>query len=193
MIPRQAGSKQAQIRQAQIRGARIRQARTGDAPEICAITNAVIRDTMITFTTTQRSAADIAADIALRRAGFQVAGADGQVVGFATFYPFRAGPGYARTRELTIQLAARARGRGLGRALMQKLEQVALAQGAHVLVTGISGANPQGIAFHAACGFDEVGRMPDVGFKAGQKLDLILMQKLLSGANVGPDSPAAIG
>ncbi len=157
----------------------VRQARIGDAAEVCAITNALIRDTTITFTTRERSEAGIAADIALRWTAFQVAMQDGHVAGFATFGPFRQGPGYAHTRELSIQLAPRARGQGLGRALIERLEQVAIDQGVRVLVAGISGANRQAQAFHAACGFAETGRMPRVGFKAGQWLDLVLMQKAL--------------
>ena len=171
----------------------LRQARLGDAPDICAIINAVIRDTTFTFTTKERSEADIAADMALSWAGFQVAEQDGRVVGFATYAPFRSGPGYAHTKELTIHLAAQARRRGTGRALMQTLEKVAIGQGVHALVGGISASNPDGIAFHAACGFTEVGRLPQVGFKSGQWLDLVLMQKILPVAIPGADSAALSG
>jgi len=157
----------------------LRQATSDDAAEICAITNAVIRDTLFTFTTTERTPAGIAADIKERDARFQVAERDGRLLGFATYAPFRGGPGYAYSQEHTIQLAAGARGRGVGRALMARLEQVARQDQVHVLIAGISGANPAAIAFHTAIGFDEVGRLPETGFKAGQWLDLVLMQKTL--------------
>lgn len=169
----------------------LRQARIGDAAEICAIANAAIRDTVITFTSIERTETSVAADISLRWAAFQVVELDGHVAGFATYGPFRDGPGYARTKELTILLAEEARRKGLGRALMQALEDVAVAQGVHVLVAGISGANPEGVAFHAACGFSMVAKMVQVGFKDGQWLDLILMQKILSGADAAADSDAA--
>jgi len=158
----------------------VRQARMNDAAEICEITNAVIRDTLITFTTKERGEGEIAADIALRWAAYLVAELDGQVVGFATYGPFREGPGYAHTKEISIQLAPNVRRQGLGQTLIQRLEQVAIDQGVHVLIAAISGANTQAQAFHAACGFTETGRMPQVGFKSGQRLDLILMQKVLS-------------
>lgn len=166
----------------------IRQARLGDAAQICEIANAIIRETAITFTTRERREAAVAADIALRWTAFQVAEHDDRVVGFATFAPFRTGPGYARTKELSINLAPDARGHGTGRALLRRLEKVAIAQCVHVLVAGISSANPEAIAFHAACGFEKVGLMPEVGTKAGQRLDLVLMQKILPEADTPADS-----
>ena len=170
----------------------VRQARMADAADICTIVNGLIRDTVVTFTSKDRSESEIAADIALRWRAYQVIETDGQVVGFATYGPFRNGPGYASTKELTIHLAPQARGRGMGRALLQALEQVAVSQGVHVLVAGISGANQEGIAFHTSCGYDVVGRMPEVGQKAGQMLDLILMQKILPDGerNADTDLPA---
>ncbi|NOC44007.1 GNAT family N-acetyltransferase [Ruegeria sp. HKCCD7559] len=158
----------------------IRPAMAADAPEIARITNAIIRESLITFTTDERSTTQITEDITKRGTGFLVAEHDEQVVGFATYAPFRAGPGYAQTREHSIQLSPDARGKGVGRALMQALEAAARTDGVHVLVAGISSANPGAVAFHAALGFSQVGRMPEVGFKWGQWLDLVLMQKILS-------------
>ncbi len=48
------------------------------------------------------------------------------------------------------------------------------------MVAGIDAANVRSIAFHARLGFAEVARMPGVGDKFGQRLDLVLMQLDLS-------------
>jgi len=157
----------------------LRRAEKSDVDSICDITNLLIRDTLITFTTKERDAASVANDINARGAAYLVAEIDNQVVGFATFGAFRSGPGYARTAEHTIQLAASARGLGVGRALMQRLETVARGMGLHVLVAGISAANPGAVTFHRKLGFQHVAHLPEVGFKHGQYLDLILMQKIL--------------
>ncbi|AVO36500.1 GNAT family N-acetyltransferase [Pukyongiella litopenaei] len=158
---------------------RVRPARRGDAGAVCALWNAVIRDTMITFTTAEKTEAALAGLIAERAGAFLVAETGGRVGGFASFGAFRAGPGYARTAEHTIMLAPEMRRLGMGRALMEALEQRARRAGIHVLVGAISSENAGGIAFHRALGFAQVGVMPQVGRKGGRWLDLVLMQKIL--------------
>lgn len=80
----------------------LRRARPDDARAICDIWNAVIRDTLITFTSAEKTPASVGADILSRGAGFQIAEQDGHIIGFATYFPFRGGPGYAHTKEHTI-------------------------------------------------------------------------------------------
>ena len=76
-------------------------------------------------------------------------------------------------------MAANARGRGVGRMLMQALEDHARASGMHSMIAGVSGENPGGVAFHDRLGYAQVAVLPQVGWKFGRWLDLILMQKLL--------------
>ena len=47
------------------------------------------------------------------------------------------------------------------------------------MVAAITGDNPEGAAFHAAMGFERVGFLPEVGWKAGSWRDLVLMQRRL--------------
>jgi L-amino acid N-acyltransferase len=160
----------------------LRAAQRQDAPAIAAIWNPVIRETAATFTTLEKTPAGLAADVAARAAegkAFLLAEEDGQVLGFATYFQFRNGPGYARTMEHTVVLSPAARGRGVGRALMAALEDHARAGGAHSLWAGVSAENPAGLGFHRAIGFAEIARLPEVGFKFGRWMDLVLMQKIL--------------
>ena len=157
----------------------IRPALPDDAAAIAEIWNGYIRNTAVTFSTAEKSAAGIVDDIAARPDGYFVAEEAGRVLGFATMSQFRGGPGYAHSLEHTVQLHPEAAGRGLGLGLMARLEQAARDQGAHVLVAGVSGENEAGIAFHRAIGFERVGTMPQVGRKFGRWMDLVLLQKLL--------------
>jgi phosphinothricin acetyltransferase len=90
----------------------VRAARAQDGGAIAPFLNQVIDDTTITFTTARKSDVLIAAEITERQGAYFVAEKDGQVVGFATYFPFRGGPGYARTKEHTVVLAPAARGLG---------------------------------------------------------------------------------
>jgi phosphinothricin acetyltransferase len=157
---------------------KVRSATPEDAAAVTALWNRMIKDTLATFTTQAKTDVQIADMITARSPAFWVAETD-RVIGFATFGPFRSGPGYAATMEHTVIVDAAALRGGTGSALMDAVEAGARAQGGHVLVAGISSANPNAVAFHQQKGFTQVARMPEVGRKAGQWLDLILMQKTL--------------
>ncbi|KPA22119.1 N-acyltransferase YncA [Shimia sp. SK013] len=157
----------------------LRTAQSGDVAAVAAIWNREIRDGVSTFTTAEKSEAALVAEIAARGDAFMVAEEADEVLGFATFFQFRGGPGYAQTMEYTIHLDPSARGRGVGRQLLAALEDRARGAGVHVLVAGISGENTAGLGFHEKMGFSQVARMPEVGRKFGRWMDLVLMQKML--------------
>ncbi|WP_333827448.1 GNAT family N-acetyltransferase [Pararhodobacter sp.] len=160
----------------------IRPALAADAAAIAAVWNPIIRDTVVTFNPVEKSGADIIATLAARAAEgnpFFVAEAEGQVLGFASYFQFRAGLGYARTMEHSINLSEQARGRGLGRQLMAALEEDARAQGHRSLIGAVSASNHESLRFHERLGYTEAGRLRDAGWKFGRFHDLVLMQKLL--------------
>ncbi|TMV75130.1 N-acetyltransferase family protein [Thioclava sp. BHET1] len=159
-----------------------RAATPGDCAAIAEIWNPIIRDTLVTFTTAEKTATELEAVLRSKAAEglpFLVAERAGEIAGFATYGQFRAGPGYARTMEHTIMLAPAAQGHGLGRGLIAGLVDHGRARGVHSLWAGVSAENPGGVRFHAAMGFAEIGRLPQVGYKFGRWLDLVLMQKIL--------------
>ncbi|WP_370644066.1 N-acetyltransferase family protein [Thalassobius sp. Cn5-15] len=160
----------------------IRPAAPKDAAAITAIWNRIITETTVTFTTDLKTPDGIADDISARQAagqGYLVAVEGDQLRGLACYGPFRAGPGYADTMEHTIYLAEGAQGHGLGARLLSALEDHARTARIRCLIAAISGENTGAQRFHAAQGFAEVGRLPQVGQKFGRSLDLVLMQKLL--------------
>jgi phosphinothricin acetyltransferase len=160
----------------------IRPATPTDLPDVLAFWNPMIRDTTVTFSSEEKTLESLSAMIAARRAAgqeFFVAEDAGRVLGFVTYGQFRSGNGYVHAMEHTIILAPEARGMGLGRTLMATLEDHARAGGCHIMVGGVSAENAAGVAFHAAVGYPEVGRVRQAGRKFDRWIDLVLMQKLL--------------
>lgn len=160
----------------------LRPATVADCAAILDIWNPVIRDTLVTFNSAEKSVAELEAVLAEKARAdlpFFVAEVEGKVVGFATYGQFRGGVGYAHTMEHTVILSDGAWGRGIGRALMAEIEAHAARRGVHSMFAGVSAANEAGVGFHAAVGYLEVARLSEVGFKFGRWLDLVLMQKIL--------------
>tara|TARA_R110002051_G_scaffold104963_1_gene177814 strand:- start:30376 stop:30849 length:474 start_codon:yes stop_codon:yes gene_type:complete len=156
----------------------IRLATYADAPAIAAIWNPVIARTTVTFTPDEKTAAQVADLIAPQTPCLVVTHA-GQVVGFARYGPFRGGAGYRFSAEHTIIIHPDAQGQGSGRLLLGALCDHAKGAGIHMLHAGISAENPRAVDFHATCGFTSLAVLPEVGFKFGRWIDLVLMQKRL--------------
>lgn len=161
----------------------IRPARPEDIPALLDIWNPIIRETMVTFASVAKTAEDLQEMIRTKATlghPFLVALSAGQVAGFATYGQFRGGNGYRHAMEHTIILGPAARGKGLGRGLMEALCAQARADDVHCLMAGVSAGNPDAVAFHSALGFSLVARLPEVGRKFDKWWDLILMQKILT-------------
>lgn len=105
---------------------------------------------------------------------------DRQIAGFASFGDFRLGSGYRFTVEGTIHLAHHARRQGIGTLLFHALLDHARALGIHTLVAGADSENTGSLAFLEKLGFRRTAYMPQVGFKFGRFLDLVLLQYPIS-------------
>jgi phosphinothricin acetyltransferase len=127
---------------------------------------------------------------ALHIGGFPylVAELDGAVAGYAYAGPYRPRPAYRYTVEDSIYLAPEAQGRGIGRALLDRLLTESQARGYRQMIAVIGDtAQIPSIRLHEAAGFRHVGTFEAVGFKFGRWLDSVLMQKVLgSGASTMP-------
>ena len=160
----------------------IRPARAADAASLAALLNHWIETTAVTFNPVPKTADDIL-DMILAKASsghaFLVVEEAGTVIGQASYGQFRGGMGYATCMEHSISLLPGTPSRGLGRALLTAVEDHARAGGAHQMIAGVSGENPDGRAFHARMGYAEVATIAQAGFKFGRYIDLVLMQKFL--------------
>ncbi|HTU56623.1 MAG TPA: GNAT family N-acetyltransferase [Acetobacteraceae bacterium] len=158
----------------------IRDATEADLPGILAIYNDVIATSTAVYTEAPATLEDRRAWLEARAAGgFPVlAAVDGaSVLGFASFGDFRPWPGYRHTVEHSVHVAAHARARGIGTALVAALLPRAAALGKHVMVAGIDAANEGSIRMHERLGFERAGLLREVGRKFDRWLDLLFMQR----------------
>ena len=108
-------------------------------------------------------------------------GGEGAVVGFGSLSPYRSRPAYATTVEDSVYVQVDWRGRGVGRLVLAELTRLAGAHGFHAVMARIVGGHEASIALHRACGFELIGVEREVGRKFGRWLDVVLMQRLLTG------------
>jgi len=160
----------------------IRPAISDDANLIADIWNPVIRETITTFTSIEKTVPELEKLIAERAGlnhGFYVVQDANTLLGFATYGPFRNGPGYAHTMEHSVFLAPAAKRQGTGKALIETLENHARKAGIHSFIAGLSAENTGAIQFHANLGYAQVANIKQAGFKFDRWHDLVMMQKLL--------------
>jgi phosphinothricin acetyltransferase len=154
-----------------------------DLPQILAIHNEVIESSNAIFSEQPDTLQGRVEWFEGRtRAGLPVlvAAHGDEVLGFASYGPFRPWQGYRETVEHSVHVRSDRRREGLGRRLLESLVQHARDCGMHIMVAGIDGENAASIALHHSLGFQQIGTMPEVAIKHGHRLDLVLMQLMLS-------------
>jgi phosphinothricin acetyltransferase len=106
-----------------------------------------------------------------------VARKEGQVIGWAALSPVSGRRVYAGVAEVSVYVAASARGKGVGKALLRALVEESERQGIWTLQAGIFPENVASIALHKRCGFREVGRRERLGQMDGVWRDVVLMER----------------
>ena len=112
---------------------------------------------------------------------------DGLVKGFAYAAPYRSRPGYRYSVENSVYVDPDAMRLGIGRALLGELIERCTQLGYRqmVAIIGNTGTAPS-IDLHAKMGFQPAGNIRSVGFKLGQWVDTVIMQRALGD---GDDTP----
>lgn len=110
---------------------------------------------------------------------------EGQLLGFATFGPFRPQPAYKYTVEHSVYVRQGCTNQGIGTSLLSDLITWATDAQYHVLIGCIDQDNQASIALHQKLGFTHCGTVKQAGFKFGRWLDAAFYQKTLH----TPDSP----
>ncbi len=154
---------------------RIRVATLADAAAIADIYGPFVRDTVISFELDPPSAEQMRERIAATLATLPwlvSEDAHGTVNGYVYASRHRERAAYQWAVDTAVYIRPDAQGQGLGKRLYTQLKAVLVELGYFQAFAGIALPNAASVALHEAVGFKPVGVYRDVGFKAGQWLDV---------------------
>lgn len=109
-----------------------------------------------------------------------VADLDGAVAGWLAVSPVSRRAVYRGVVEHSVYVAGDARGRGVGRALLDALVRAAPRHGIWTIQTSIFPENEASLALHRAAGFRDVGRRERIGQLHGEWRDTLLLELRLA-------------
>jgi L-amino acid N-acyltransferase YncA len=162
----------------------IRPATADDLPSVREIYNHYVLNSSVTFDEKPMTLVGVRkkfATVEKLRMPFLVAQSpSGELLGFSWVFPWQGNAARWKTVELSIYLGPAATGKGLGKALLEKLLTDATDVGIRVVIAVIAdkGADAS-IGMHKKFGFKETGRMGRVGFKYERWLGTVTLQKTL--------------
>jgi phosphinothricin acetyltransferase len=120
------------------------------------------------------------ADVLQRGLPYLVALKDGEVAGYAYATAYRARSAYRHTVEDSIYVAQGMHGHGIGKALLREVIRRCTDGGFTQMVACVgNSANAGSLRLHESLGFEQVGVLRDIGFKFGQWVDTVLLQRAL--------------
>lgn len=159
----------------------LRDAAIEDIESIAKIYNHYVLHGTATFDTEPKSVADRVAwlDSHGPRHPVLVALLDEEVVGWGSLSPWHPRPAYNDSVEVSTYIDPKHVGNGIGSLLMEALVARASDIGHHAVISQIVAGNEASLALGQRFGFTEVGRLPEVGRKFGQLLDVVLMIRLI--------------
>ena len=99
------------------------------------------------------------------------------VLGWAVLSPVSDRCAYQGVAEDSVYVAEKARGRGVGRALLTQLIRRAESASIWTVQAGIFPENTASIALHHACGFRTVGLRERLGQREGIWRDVLLLER----------------
>ncbi len=109
------------------------------------------------------------------------------MAGYAYAGAYRARPAYGATVEDSVYIDPSMKGMGIGRKLLDALIKEATVRGFRQMIAVIGdSANAASVGVHRAAGFEHVGTFKSIGWKHGQWLDTVLMQRALGEGDTTP-------
>ncbi len=106
-----------------------------------------------------------------------VAKSGDDVLGWAALSPVSKRAAYAGVAEVSVYVGDEARGRGVGKALLQALVQVSEEAGVWTLMASIFPENEASVAIHQQCGFRLLGRRDRIARHHGIWRDTVILER----------------
>jgi L-amino acid N-acyltransferase YncA len=101
------------------------------------------------------------------------------IIGYVILSKHKLREAYDATAEITIYLRPEYAGKGIGGQAISLMEEWAVKQKFHVIVSSICGQNLSSIKLFRKHGYVECAHYREVGYKFGQYLDVVVFQKIL--------------
>ena len=157
----------------------IRYVEEKDYKEITDIYNYYIKNTTITFEEDELSYENMRKriDSIKKKFPYIVYEEDGSILGYAYLNYFSERSAYRFSLDLSIYLKNGELTKGIGSALYNEIENIAIKKGIKKIISCITLSNDRSISFHKKMGFSECGRMNNVGYKHNAWQSIVWMDK----------------
>ncbi|HEY5827455.1 MAG: N-acetyltransferase family protein [Hyphomicrobiaceae bacterium] len=158
----------------------VRPAAAADIPAITAIYGPAVLTGTASFEVDPPDQAEMLRRFeAITGAGYPyfVAEVEGRIAGYAYASAYRTRPGYRFTVEDSVYIAPDAQGKGVGKALLERVVARCRDDGFRLMIAVIGdSANFASITLHRRLGFRYCGTIHSVGYKFGRWLDSVVME-----------------
>lgn len=162
-----------------------------DAEAVLAIYAPYILDTAITFETIVPSLKEFTERIEqyTRKYPWLVAEEEGKIIGYAYAGKHRDREAYQWCVESSVYINKDFHGRGIAKALYERLFELLKASGFINVYAGITQPNEPSNRLHERMGFTPVGIYKRIGYKLGQWHDVLWMSLSLEEHRLSPEEP----
>lgn len=170
---------------------RVRVATADDAEGMLAIYAPIVRDTAISFEIEPPTPEQMQTRIesTLAQLPWLVCEADDAIAGYAYASRHRERAAYQWSADVSVYVAAKCRGQGIGRALYGPLLGMLEDLGYYSALAGIALPNPASVGLHEALGFQHIGVYHNIGYKLGAWHDVGWWQLKLREYGADPEPP----
>lgn len=167
---------------------RIRDAKASDAAGIASIYSYYVENTTVSFEIAAPTPDEMESRIKRYtiRYPWIVLEADGVMVGYAYASSYHERASYRFTVEISIYLSKDHRNEGYGRILADELLARLKQRGFFTVIVGITATNQDSIRFFTKLGFSPCAEFIHVGYKYGEWLSVMYMQKPLQSEYSNP-------